>query len=125
MAKGNVNSKVSPQGSSGKRKRKLIEDTKQKLLSKCIDVLDKNPEVKSLQVDPFALYISSQLETLDKRRRLVTEKRINDILFQVRYEGYSEHEQNPREFSSPSQSTFGTYTAMLENNEMPNTFYRQ
>ena len=40
------NYKVSPQGSCGEGKRKSIEGTKQKLLSKRIDLLDKKIRTK-------------------------------------------------------------------------------
>ena len=65
---------------SAKRKRVNPTEQKQKLMAKCIDVLDRPKEAG----DPFALYVSEQLKILDKRRRLLAEKRINDILFELR-----------------------------------------
>ena len=67
-------------------KRKLVSPTeqKQKLMAKCIDVLDRPKEAG----DPFSLYVSEQLKNLDKRRRLLPEKRINDILFEFRLEEF-------------------------------------
>ena len=69
---------------SAKRKRANPTEQKQKLMAKCIDVLDRPKEAG----DPFALYVSEQLKNLDKRRRLLAEKRINDILFELRFEEF-------------------------------------
>ena len=59
-------------------------EQKQKLMAKCIDVLDRPKEAG----DPFALYVSKQSKNLDKRRRLIAKKRINDILFELRFEEF-------------------------------------
>ena len=48
------------------------------------DVLDKPEEAG----DPFALYVSEQLKNLDKRLRLLAEKMINDILFELWFEEF-------------------------------------
>ena len=67
-------------------KRKLVNPTeqKQKLMAKCIDVLDRPKKAG----DPFALYVSEQLKILVKRRRLSAEKRIIDILFELPFEEF-------------------------------------
>ena len=67
-------------------KRKCVNPTeqKQKLMAKCIDVLDRPKDAG----DPFVLYVSQQLKNLDKRRRLLAEKRINDILFELPFEEF-------------------------------------
>ena len=67
-------------------KRKLANPTEQKrkLMAKCIDVLDRPKEAG----DPFAMYVSEQLKILDKRRRLLAEKGINDILFELPFEEF-------------------------------------
>ena len=75
---------------SSKRKRITQSDEKQKLIAKCINVLDKPAtQPQPTVTDPFALYVSEQLKDLDKRRRLIAEKRINDILFEIRFEQFS------------------------------------
>ena len=56
---------------SAKRKRVNPTEQKQKLMAKCIDVLDRPKEAG----DPFALYVSEKLKILDKRRRLLAEKK--------------------------------------------------
>ena len=76
---------------SSKRKRPNINKQKSKLIAKCTDVLDR-PKAQTLPTketpDPFALYISEQLKSLEKRRRLLAEKRINDVLFELRFEEF-------------------------------------
>ena len=69
---------------STKRKRVNPTEQKQKLMAKCIDVFDRPKEAG----DPFTLYVSEQLKNLDKRRRLPREKRINDVLFELRFEEF-------------------------------------
>ena len=69
---------------SAKRKCVNPAEQKQKLMAKCIDVLDRPKDAG----DPFALYVSEQSKNLDKRRRLLAEKRINDILFESRFEEF-------------------------------------
>ena len=76
---------------SSKRKRPNPNEQKNKLIAKCIDVLDR-PKAQTLPTketpDPFSLYISEQLKSLDKRRRLLAENRINDVLFELRFEEF-------------------------------------
>ena len=61
------------------------------MIAKCIDVLDR-PKAQTLPPketpDPFTLYTSEQLKSLDKRRQLLAEKRINDVLFELRFEEF-------------------------------------
>ena len=74
------------------------------MIAKCIDVLDRS-KAQTLPTketpDPFALYISEQLKSLDKRRRLLAEKRINDVLFELRFEefGATGGIQNKQQFA--------------------------
>ena len=76
---------------SSKRKQPNPNEQKNKLTAKCIDVLDR-PKAQTLPTketpDPFALYISEQLKILDKRRRLLAENRIKDVLFELRFEEF-------------------------------------
>ena len=69
---------------SAKRKHVNPTEQKQKLMAKCIDVLGRPKEA----CEPFALYVSEQLKNSDKRRRLLAEKRINYILFELRFEEF-------------------------------------
>ena len=59
-----------------KKNRVNINEERQKLIAKCIGVLDKPKSPKRpLIEDPFALYVSHQLKGLDKTRRLIAEKK--------------------------------------------------
>ena len=69
---------------SAKGKRGNPTEQKQKLMERCIDVLDRPKEAG----DPFALHLSQKLKNLDERRRLLAEKRINDILFELQFEEF-------------------------------------
>ena len=58
-------------------------------MSKCVDILDKPKKPKdACSIDRFAVNVSTQLSSLDQRRRLLDKKRINDILFELRYEDF-------------------------------------
>ena len=74
-----------------RRKRPNPNEQKNKLIVKCINVLYR-PKAQALHTketpDTFALYISEQLKSLDKWRRLLAEKRINDVLFELRFEEF-------------------------------------
>ena len=97
-----------------------IENTKQQLLTECIDILKRPKEIPEQAalppIDPFALYVSNQLEGLDGRGRLAAEKRINDVLSDLHCEEISF--RNLSSFvpnQTPQTPTFmpGSYTAML------------
>ena len=96
-----VNSTFKETPASNKRKRTAnVTEQKQKLIAKCIDVLDRPKNVDRNAEDPFALYVSEQLKSLDKRRRLLAEKKINDILFELRFEDF----EVPPRFNQSAQS---------------------
>ena len=81
-----LDSNVPSREKSCKRRRGNPNEEKQKLIAKCIDVLDKTSPSPMLIADPFAMYVSEQLKGFDKRRRLIAEKRINHVLFDLRFE---------------------------------------
>ena len=104
-----------PQRPLAKRRKKNSEETKQTLISKCIDVLDKPKQGVPVtpQADPYALYVSLQLKQLDNRRRLMAEKRINGILFEIRYEELSSHDGSLMQPMQAANFVPGPYTNML------------
>jgi len=54
------------------------------------DVLNKpSPPKRPLIEDPFALYVSNQLKDLDPRQRLIAEKRINDVIFEIKMQDFN------------------------------------
>lgn len=112
-----------------KKKRVNTNEEKQKLIAKCIDVLDKPKSPKRpLIEDPFALYVSDQLKDLDKRQRLIAEKKINDLIFEIKMQdfGTSVGFNQQFAFSQPVQSLNNAfrvqkapYTAMLQEYDFP------
>ena len=110
-----------------KKKRVNINEEKQKLIAKCIDVLDKPKSPKRpLIEDPFAVYVSHQLKGLDKTRRLIAEKK-NDVIFDIKLQefgtGAGFSGVNNRQFANPQpvqplhnpyEVQRGPYTAMLQ-----------
>ena len=70
------------------RKKPKLEDTKQKLLSTCIDVLKTSSDssVNKVEVCHFSMHVAEKLKAFSKFQRMVAEKRINDILFEVEME---------------------------------------
>ena len=111
-----------------KKKRVNINKEKQKLIAKCTDVLDKRKSPKRpLIEDPFALYVSHQLKGLDKTRRLIAEKKINDVIFYTKVQefgtGAGFSGVNNQQFANPQpvqplhnpyEVQRGPYTAMLQ-----------
>ena len=70
------------------RKKTKLEDTKQKLLSTCIDVLKTSSDssVNKVEVCHFSMHVAEKLKAFSKFQRMVAEKRINDILFELEME---------------------------------------
>ena len=66
----------------GKENKKSIEVRKQELLETCINVL-KEPIAKPVEQCHFSLYVAEKLQKFDRKTRMVAEKRITDILFDL------------------------------------------
>ena len=69
-------------GIPSKAQKKSMDVKKQELLSTCIDVLKEPPE-KSDNVSHFAHFVDEKLRALDGRTRVIAEKRITDVLFDL------------------------------------------
>ena len=71
-----------PQRGKSKQPSKKSLDTKEELLTTCIQVIQENiqPKAETQPQSPFALYISQKLSGLDTRSRAITEKMICDII---------------------------------------------
>ena len=61
-----------------------VKSSKTELISTCIQVL-KEPSYAQAEVTQchFSKYVSEKLASFDKRTRLIAEKRISDILFEL------------------------------------------
>ena len=63
----------------------------------------------------LALYVGEKLVGFNKRQRILAEKRINDVLYEIESEGIS----NTMDYSSISSGVnSGTYMALLNDNEL-------
>ena len=67
-------------------KRKSLENKREELLTRCINV-SREPG-KEAKINSFAVFVSEMLENLDPRSRLIAEKRIADILFEMEMNMY-------------------------------------
>lgn len=72
-------------------KKKSIAERKLDLLAKCTEAMtsSKKPEeeAKPLKAFHFSLYVEEKLNGLEKRKRIIAEKRISDILFEAEMSG--------------------------------------
>ena len=74
-------------GISSRRKSLTESDSRKELLSTCIQVLKEpmphSPAEAQPPTCPFALYVAEKLSHLNKRNRMIAEKRISDILYEI------------------------------------------
>ena len=79
------NSNKTPNYYSRKSKKNELEIKRQELLSTCINVLKEpasSQQTAPIQC-PFSLYVAEKLSQFDRVTRMVAEKRISDILFEL------------------------------------------
>lgn len=96
--------------------RKSMEPRKERFLSNCVEVLR---ETTRLQPQPvpikeqcsFSKYVSEKLATFDKRLRMIAEKRISDILFEI--EMNSHNTMSQVQAPVPQGHSAGTYMSLL------------
>ena len=69
-----------------KAPKKSMDLKKQELLSTCIDILKEPPE-KADNLSHFALFVDEKLKAFDCRSRMIAEKRITDVLFDLEING--------------------------------------
>jgi hypothetical protein len=68
--------------------KKTIEEKKLQIISDCAKMLSsasENNGNKSLS-SPFAMYVEEKLLSFDKRTRLIAEKRISDVIFDLEFD---------------------------------------
>ena len=116
-----------------KRKPSAAEDAEAKksvLLTSCIEAL--KPQTTSTDtnrpsIDPYAVYVDQQLQHLTSESRLLAEKKINDILFELRLAQFrSVQNNNPGHSSQTHSQTHlvpGGYTAYLADNSHDPALY--
>ena len=115
-------------------KKQSIAERKLDLLTKCTEAIAtrraddqvlENPKVSS-----FSLYVEEELKNLDKRRRIIAEKHITDVIFGMEMSNYIDFyptscTTTPRNSNNTAQnfqtqyynlgSTSGSYLSMLQN----------
>ena len=73
-------------------KRKTLAEQKLDILSKCTKVITANVNTKAplpnesatTKMSAFYLYVEEKFSQLDKRDRRIAEKRVSDILFEIK-----------------------------------------
>ena len=84
--------------------KRCLESSKTELISTCIQVL-KEPSNVQAEVTQchFSKYVSEKLASFDRRTRLIAEKRISDILFELEMNDQSHQIMGQSQFThSPS-----------------------
>ena len=100
------------------RKRSLETESKarEELLSTCVQVLKQPlPEPEPKRQCSFSLYISEKLASLDRRTRMLAEKRISDIIFEIEMNNDQAVQQNWNSDRMPQSS--GGYMNMLHSGQ--------
>ena len=100
------------------RKRSLETESKarEELLSTCVQVLKQPlPEPEPKRQCSFSLYISEKLASLDRRTRMLAEKRISDIIFEIEMSNDQAVQQNWNSDRMPQSS--GGYMNMLHSGQ--------
>ena len=113
------------------KKKPRLDDTKNKLLSTCIEVL-KTPvssyAEKREEVCHFSMRVAEKLRGFSKFKRAIAEKRINDVLFDLEIEDEraavnipNQTTQIPGTYPTTPQTHHGSYvpgawTQYLSNN---------
>lgn len=99
-------------------------DTRKELLSTCIQVLKEPMPQPQSQSSPFSLYVAEKLSHLDRRNRMIAEKRISDILFEIEMnaEQSGSFQQSNWQTSESPVAPSGTYMNMVQGSQ---TQYRR
>lgn len=101
-----------------RRTEQELTSKKHALLDRCLHVLKEPMQSEDKKQCHFSLYIAEKLASFDRRTRLVAEKRINDIIFELemgdhsKSPAFSRHTGNSMQYS-PSDCSQGSYMGML------------
>ena len=111
--------KPTPTKPSKRKAEKELMTKKQEVLDRCLNVLKEplpSPQVK--KQCHFSLYVAEKLANFDKRTRIIAEKRISDILFELELGG---HSQTPgfTQYSPNECSSGSSYMGMLQSSQTP------
>ena len=112
-------SQTTPRAKLPKRKTEQeLTSKKHALLDRCLHVLQEPMQSQEKQCH-FSMHIAEKLASFDRRTRLIAEKRINDIIFELEMGDHSQspafprHPGNSMQYSS-SDCSQGSYMGMLQ-----------
>ena len=97
-----------------KKARKSMEARKENFLSTCVKVLRETTCPQPVPIKEqcsFSKYVSEKLETFDRRSRMIAEKRISDILFEIEMNSHDTTSQVQEHV--PQGHSAGTYMSLL------------
>ena len=97
-----------------KKARKSMEARKENFLSTCVKVLRETTCPQPVPIKEqcsFSKYVSEKLETFDRRSRMIAEKRISDILFEIEMNSHDTTSQVQEH--APQGHSAGTYMSLL------------
>ena len=116
-----IGKKPTPKAKPPKGKEKK-EDAKTELLTSCINVLKETFAAPAAEpkeeIDHFAFHIAGKLKTMSRHTRILSEKRINDAIFEIEMGEFQQHAErrsanynnnfnvsgNPSSFQRPCMS---------------------
>ena len=97
-----------------KKARKSMEARKENFLSTCVEVLRDTTCPQPVPIKKqcsFSKYVSEKLETFDRRSRMIAEKRIRDILFEIEMNSHDTTSQVQEHV--PQGHSAGTYVSFM------------
>ena len=108
-----------------KVKKRKLEEMKTELLTSCINVL-KEPQVAPTaepkeETDHFAFHIAGKLKSMSRQQRILAEKRINDVIFEIEMGEFQQPSSSRNSFNNVAEvaSAFqGPYMSALTNNNL-------
>ena len=114
-----ASSDSTPRKSTTRPSKRSTDGKREELLSTCIQVLKepRKPPVETQQQCHFSMYVSEKLSTFDRRTRMIAEKRISDILFEL--------EMNSQTYMQPqsqSQHIAAQYTNVMNDPNLYGVF---
>lgn len=105
-------------GKSRKRSLETESKAREELLSTCVQVLKQPlPEPEPKRQCSFSLYISEKLASFDRRTRIIAEKRISDIIFDIEMSNDQAWQENWSSHHT-TQSTEGCLTLLHNSQQM-------
>ena len=90
-----------------------LTSKKHEVLERCLNVLKEPLQPQEKRQCHFSMYIAEKLANFDRRTRMIAEKRINDIIFELEMGDHSS-QSSLHHVSNSMQGGQGTYMGMLQ-----------